>query len=574
MPQLAEEIIKQTEEDKELKEQDWLRYFIEKDTQLDTEKNQLLNGVQTRSGDGLRRAGYNTLRDFFDGDQWQYSPEGGQIARVYNYCRPIVYNFTAFMANEPVDVDVPPSDITDEVEVARSEIKEKVLRDILDDNRFDTAIVEAGALNGSLLGDTIIVGPIYNKKEDKVKLYQVKNPENVKIIWKDDSYREIFGFVWYRYLSYEKAYEQFGEQAEKRGITFKSAPDIAKSSAYVKHQRDLVEFKYCYTDKVRAVLVDDKLLDFEVHDYGFVPISHIVNIPHPEEPWGISDIEDLLDAQTEYNEKNADMSEIIKQTAFPYIFGKNLRPTEVQAGQVNLIDVGDEAEILNDPRGGRSADVAGDIQKRLSDVYQISGLNENVFGGQNVRSVTGRALAVLMQTVNNKIKGRQMRWAIALQEMFANIFVLLEKFTENGKELVGEYYRTDIFFPGTLLRNITDEINKFNAKLQSQESTMKNLGVPSPKDEKKLMKRELEDQMMMVEISRNPGLQIQLHQMMQQQLAEKMAGQKPQLSEDENFDEQPTSMGGAPQQSALGMEGAIRQAGQRAGASTPMEEGG
>jgi hypothetical protein len=269
-----------------------------------------------------------------------------------------------------------------------------------------------------------------------------------------------------------------------------------------------------------------------------------------------------------------DLSEVITQTAFPWIFGTNLKPAEVQSGQLNLVDLGDEAQVFDDPRAFRSGDLNTEIQRRLSNLFQISGLNENIFGGSTVRAVTGRALSVLMQTVNNRVKGRQERWTKALQELFKNIFILMEKKTKQGKDLVGGYYHTDIFFPGTLMRNITDEINKFNAKLQSQETTMKNLGVPSPKDEKKLMKKEMEDEITMIETSRNPQLQLAVQQQKEQALAEKVAGNKPVLREDENDEEQPKAQAGAPQQSAQSAKGAVKQSEQRRGNAVTLESEG
>ena len=568
MPQLVEEILNKDK----ATEARWRQYFIEKASELEVESSTLLHGVSSSYTKGLRKAGYSKLRDFYDGDQWAYQPEGGQNARVYNYIRPTVLNYTAFMTSEPIDIDVPPADITDDVEVARSEAKEKALKDVLEENNFNT-IFEKAVLNGSLLGDSIILGPFYDEKKDQIEIRHVKQPENVKIIWADDGYEEIFGFIHERFVSAEKLYDEYGEELKNKNIKITTGDgNQDRTSAYAKSHRHLIKVLDCYTKDVHmSILADAVVLKYEVTNYGFVPIIHIPNILHPEEPFGISDIEDLLDSQVEYNEKNSDMSEIIAQNAYDYIFGKNLDPQEVQSGMVNLIDVGDEADLLPDPRRPRTPELSNDIAKRLSDMYKISGLNENIFGGSGVRAVTGRALSVLMQTVNNRIKGRQARWTEKLQYLFKNIFVLMERFADGGRELVGGHYAVDIFFPGTLARNITDEINKFNAKLQSQETTMKNLGVPSPKDERKLLRREMQDNIIMIETSRNPGLQMQFQQMMQQMIAQQAAGVGPNLREDENEEGgQPASAAGAPQQSSLGMEGAIRQAGQRSGASTPM----
>ena len=567
MPQLVETILNK----KEATEDKWRQYFIEKNAELEAEYSMLMFGTKTRLGAGWRKVGYQRLRDFGDGDQWLYKPEGGATMPVYNYCRSTVLNYTAFMTNEPIDIYVPAADIIDEVEVARSEAKEKALKEVLDDNNFNT-LFENAVFNGSLLGDSIILGPFYNKNKDKIEIRHAKMPEHVKIIWKDDEYTEIFGYVQNRYMSAEKIYEEYAEELKDKKVSLTTGDgNYDRTSAYRKSQRHFIKVLDCNTADVRMIIIADSVvIKYEVHNNDFVPIIHVPNIIHPEEPYGVADIEDLLDAQVEYNEKNSDMSEVIAQNAYDFIFGKNLNPTETQAGRVNLIDIGDEAELIPDPRRARTVDLTNDISKRLSDVFKISGLNENIFGGIGVKAITGRALSVLMQTVNNRIKGRQTRWTEKLQGMFKNIFLLMEKHTEGGRELVGEFYKVDIFFPGTLVRNITDEINKFNAKVQSQETTMKNMGVPSPKDEKKLIKRELEDKMLMVEISRNPGMQLQLQQMLEQAIANEVAGNKPILREDQNqAGDEPASSAGAPQQGSQSLTGAVAQAAQRGGNSVP-----
>ena len=63
--------------------------------------------------------------------------------------------------------------------------------------------------------------------------------------------------------------------------------------------------------------------------------------------------------------------------------------------------------------------------------------------------------------------------------------------------------------------------------------------------------------------------------MLQQQMAQKVAGQNPQLNEDENMPgDQPSANGGAPQQSSVSPKGAINQNNQRNGASVALESEG
>ena len=63
---------------------------------------------------------------------------------------------------------------------------------------------------------------------------------------------------------------------------------------------------------------------------------------------------------------------------------------------------------------------------------------------------------------------------------------------------------------------MTDEINKFQAKVQSLTTTQHNVGIPNPSEEQKLMKQELQDEILATEIARQPGL---LHQILAERIA-------------------------------------------------------
>jgi len=56
------------------------------------------------------------------------------------------------------------------------------------------------------------------------------------------------------------------------------------------------------------------------------------------------------------------------------------------------------------------------------------------------------------------------------------------------------------------MRSVVDELNKLTHKTQSLETTMKNMGIPSPSEEIKIMKEEMKDPVLNIELSRQPGL--------------------------------------------------------------------
>jgi hypothetical protein len=322
--------------------------------------------------------------------------------------------------------------------------------------------------------------------------------------------------------------------------------------------------KIYWDDTYMLAMVNEKIVDFVIHNWGFVPGIFVKNETHPTRPWGVSDIEDMLDSQVEYNEVVTETRGKIKQTAIPHIFyaGEG-EPITYKAGQAQMIKLGQNDKVFPDPMGQSTAPFDKYIQGRKQDIHHLSQISEIFYGGPMVTKATGRALSVLMQGVNNKVKLKQQFWSVALRKLNAHILRLVERYVTNAKKLIQGYYKTDIFFPAILIRNVTEEINKFNMKLQSMATTMKNLGVPSPSEEMKMMKREWSDMSLAIEISRSPQLRMQLQQMMAETIMQMQ--QQPQLTEAEGGagtqkeEALPMSAPKTPQQAPSSPEGAILQ---------------
>ena len=563
---------------KNLDENQLNQFVIEQTTYLETDYWDRVNGVNNSVGTGKKIAGYDNLRKFFEGDHWTFLKEDGTPIRVYNYCRTTVNNYVSFMANEAPEDDVPPRDAKDDIEVARAEEVEKLLSDLKEDNQFPIQFAEA-AQNQSLLGDCFIFGPyiewvtVDGKKKPRVRFKNLKRVENVRILWTDEDFNEYEGFILYYRVSVKQAEKIYAEQMKQRRIQRLSGDEPTKYQKPT--QYPMLTVKIYWDDTYMLATINDRPIDFIKHKWGFVPGLFVKNLPHPTRPWGVSDIEDMLDAQVEYNETACETRGKIKQVAIPHVFysGEGA-PIQYNAGNAQMIKIGPEDKIYPDPMGQSTAPFDTYLASRKEDIHQLSMISEIFYGGAMTARATGRALSVLMQGVNNKVKMKQQYWEVALKKLNANILRLIELYVPNGKKLIQGYYTTDVFFPSILIRNVTEEINKFNMKLQSQYSTMKNLGIPSPKEEQKLMKREWDDTELAIEISRNPQLRMQLQQMLQQQIMAsggKGPSQGPQLTEGEGGagvteeESLPMSTPGTPQQAPQSGAGAVAQRAYRGG---------
>ena len=547
-------------------------YVISRDAQLDQDYTERVGGIPDQLGLGLKMAGYDNLRKFYDGDHWSYIKADGTPIRSYNYCRTTVFNYTSFLASEPPEDDIPPRDNTDDIEIARAEEVERLLTDIKEDNDYPIAFSEA-VQNQSLLGDCFIFGPYIewgnfdDKKVPRIRFKNIKRVENVRILWSDEDYTEMEGFIFHYRVSVNKAEKIYRKQMKERGISSLSATQAMRYQTATANP--MVTVKIYWDENYMLARVDDRIIDFVEHNWGFLPGILIKNMAHPTGPWGVSDIEDMLDAQVEYNETASATRGKINQVSVPHIFySGESEPAEYEAGQAQMIKLGPDDRVWPDPMGQSIAPFSEYLAERKGDIHNLSMISEIFYGGAMTAKATGRALSVLMQGVNNKVKSKQQYWKVAIKKLNANILRLVEIYEPKAKMLIQGYYKTDVFFPSVLIRNITEEINKFNMKLQSQYTTMKNLGIPSPKEESKIMKKEWEDTSLMLEISRSPQLRMEIQKMMQQMVASRgQAGpaQGPTLTEGDGgagntADEAlPSSTPNAPQQAPISEDGAIDQ---------------
>lgn len=477
-------------------------------------------------GDGTY-SGYATLRDFYKGRQWSFRKEGGGTMRTYNYVFTIVENMTAFLTNEPPQISSPARNVTDVVERTLAEGRTKLLSAIHEDNAI-SLVFQRAVRTGSITGDSFIFGAIPTFKTDdagekvfdRIRYWNIEKPENIQVLWKDENFTEMDGFIKKYRISVESAKRLFKEEIAEKKIAVQADYDTELIGGEVqKTEVPMLTVKEVWMENEYLLMFnnDNKPIHYLKHDFGFVPLQYIPNIHLPGEPKGTSDIEHELDPQQEYNERASDIADIIKETAQPAYWGKNLdNLTEVRSGQIVIYQVGDDGDIQAMPKSGQTAPLETYLNDRKNDIIALSGLNQVLYPGNQVLQATGRALSVVMQGVNNKVSLRKEWWVRAFKELNKSILFHAENHIPQAKLLIGGFYKTDVFISSVLLRSVVDEISKFQAKVQSLTTTQHNVGIDNPSEEQKLMKEELQDEILATEIAKQPGL---LHQILAERIA-------------------------------------------------------
>lgn len=510
-------------------------------------------------GDGVY-SGYKTLRDFYKGKQWSYRKEGGGTMRTYNYVFTVVENMTAFLTNEAPQMSSPARDVTDPVERSMAEGRTKILDAVHDDNGL-SLVFQRAVRTGSITGDSFIFGAIPTfkvdengvKSFDRIRYWNIEKPENIRIIWKDENFSEVAGFIKQYRIAVSTCKKLFAQEIKDAGVV--CVEDRAPQNADPEPTEvPMMTIKEYWDDEEYLLLFnnDNKAVHYVKHDWGFVPLQYVPNIHLPGEPKGTSDIEHELDPQQEYNERASDMADIIKEIAQPAYWGKNLdNLTEVRSGQTVIYQVGDDGDIQAMPKSGNTFPMEQYLNDRKNDMIALSGLNQVLYPGSQVLQATGRALSVVMQGVNNKVSLRKEWWIRAFKELNKTIMFHAEKHVPEADKIIDGFYNTDVFISSVLLRSVVDEISKFQAKVQSLTTTQKNVGINNPSEEQKLMKEELQDEILATEIAKQPGL---LHQILAERMAQMNAGATPNVAgqtqlQSEDAAEQ--SGGGVPPQAGV-----------------------
>lgn len=483
-----------------------------------------LGGVKsTRGSSGYQFVGYQVLQEFYRGDQWDHDEPPGASQRTDNYCASIVDNFSSLLFDAPVEIHCASQDETDEVLELKAEIKEKILQKVYEDNDADEIVFPDLSKNGSLYGDTFIKGPLLDKNSSenrsdwKIVFYNVDNPANIRPIFMDENYRKLYGFIDTTSVSPMWLERNMGKRLKERGIDVdklvkknagqrlgrRSNPNVAGQATY---QRLI--FKYeIWTDKYMAVYIEDKLVDWWWHDWGFVPLRYIKNAYSPNHPYGKSDLEDAIDPQLFYLRVNNDLANALKFLSTVTLKGKNLDGMEVLVhGLSKIFNIPEDGELDSVARSGDPYASGNFVENRRRAILDVTGLSEALLATLSNGNISGRGLSVALQSVIRKLNPRIKRYENALRSLNSDILRLMELYWPETKEVIMGDYSNKVSIISTLLRNIIDELNKMQAGVQSLTTTQRNLGIPQPKIEQKVMRRDLSDPILGPQTARQPGL--------------------------------------------------------------------
>jgi hypothetical protein len=491
----------------------------------DDTKNDLvmrINGATAKRGSsGYQFAGYNTLEQFYRGDQWDKDAAPGASQKTDNYCAVIVDNLSSLIFDDAPELNCPTDDPTDEVAEIKAEMKEKMLWKVWNDNDYEVEL-DQWAKQTSLYGDGFMKGPWMEKVDEygnlippgqkgnwKIRFQHIENPASIRLIFADSGNRKLLAFIQDDRIPLSKAMKLYGDLATAKGIKITASlnSDPWVSGLDTTSKTPQVNISEMWDNKKMSIYINDQLLDYYEHNWGFVPLQYAKNNYVPNHPYGKSDLEDVLDPQLAHNTTNNDLANLLKWISSVNMWGKNIEGMQaLVAGISRIYSLPEDGEMHTFEKTGDPYIANTFVQQRRSAIVEISGMSESMMSSSQMSNASGRALALAFQGTIRKLNPRAKMFKTCLKHMNENIFKLYEIYFPTTKLIIDGDYRNEVFLPTTLLRNIVDTINKFQSGLISQDTAMREAGVSQPNLERKVMRRDLEDPVLGPQVARQPSL--------------------------------------------------------------------
>lgn len=295
------------------------------------------------------------------------------------------------------------------------------------------------------------------------------------------------------------------------------------------HDRDrLLEFKlkyrfwgtntegtrsvYTYTELIRSDIireyVNDELIDERPNVLGEIPIVHIPNAPASGSPWGLSDVQDIISLNRQYNETATDIVDIVNYHAAPITVVIGAKPSQLEKGTNRVWSIGNKEVKVENLESNVDLQYSIEVLNMMKTaMHEMTGVPESALGqSQPISNTSGVALSIQFQPLMQKFELKQLQYGKGLKKInelalrtlfiFEPATTLYNPLTE-GIQMEGQVdfvnpsdplaYVTDIDWPSPLPVDKLIKLNEIQAmmamNLESRRGALKDLGEQFP-DEK------------------------------------------------------------------------------------------
>jgi hypothetical protein len=427
--------------------------------------------LRVHGGARLRR--YREYQQFYEGRHFERS-RNGRSTLVLNYARAIVDKGIAYLLGRGVGFGVVPRREASARDRRRAAEAEQLLYDVAWENDVEGVDLQV-AQNAAVLGDGVYK-VLWEPAHGRIRILSV-DPRTFFPTWAGDDPATL--------RRVEVLYSLGTEDLALGGYGLGAGEAEALCSA-----DGTAEVVERWTPTELEVVVARKTTRRGPNPYGFIPFVHVPNLPLANDPWGQSDLVDVIPINREIDERVSDQADVIRFHADPPIVFRGVTEhADLAVGPGTVWDIPSDADVKLLEWQGQSVAVGEHIERLYRTLYEVSETPRSAFGDSG-RPLSGVALETELRPIVQRTLRKRAWWTRALRKRSALVLELARQFGagRGGSPLPPlESGRIRVLWPPMLPKDdvteVQNQIRLVGAGLRSHRTAMDALGTENPEEE-------------------------------------------------------------------------------------------
>lgn len=457
-----------------------------------------------------------------NGDQWpeDAAQRPGKVHITSNIVKPFVDVDGRLQAKLP-RITLTPTDMSED-ERGRAELAEKLVITWLEASDWEWWMQRLTRAKG-VYGKAVLK-PFWNKEQRRPDVIHIEQPHNLRIGWGASDF-SVKDWALYEYSVSPTEIRSRWPDVE---ISDKAPGDVSQplqvslggtrqddplgqkldftepsrgQSDY--EQKQVLVWDYWYregADIYNCILLQKSLpakLPMLHKEYAAIPYIVIENDHEPGSPEGMSTVEGLKDIQYEKNRALSQFVQLIVDNLDPawQVDDDSIPDGGVPRGG-EIVAAGEGKQIRPIDKTVNTFPIDQLLNALWNEAHRTTGSGEILFGSAASAQDSGRALAVQMESVANRMDPKRMELYSGLKELLVFWTVMVEKLNPAFKgfrpaTVLRGQRRWKLVAPEVTPKDAADHtnnvINKLNAMLIDLRTAMDELGVDSPEDMLKMI---------------------------------------------------------------------------------------
>jgi hypothetical protein len=270
--------------------------------------------------------------------------------------------------------------------------------------------------------------------------------------------------------------------------------------------RQVMTYVELMTEDIIEEYINDELIDSRPNPIGEIAVAFCPNITVASSPWGLSDIQDIISLNREYNEKATEISDIINYHASPVTVITGAKASNLEKGPRKVWAVNNkDAKITQLELQTNFTGPLGYMELLKQSMHELTGVPAQALGTmQPISNTSGVALAIQYQPLMLKHERKSVNYTRLFERInelvIRHAFVFAPELTVYNPIMSSTYlkpdqmdqldpsspvsYRTYVDWPSPMPIDKLLKINEIQAlmamNLESRRGALRDLGVQFP----------------------------------------------------------------------------------------------